>query len=89
MHKVDLLHPGTYLSTIQADDVILDGHSQVCPGMPKYRPSQIACMVMTVHVTCTQKALRRHENSFTVLILLCKNNLNLPISHTDNYPLKK
>ena len=38
-----------------------------------------------VHVT----ALRVHENSCTVLIPLCKNNLNLPISHTDHYALRK
>ena len=28
-----------------------------------------------------QMALRVHENSYTLLITLCKNNLNLPISH--------
>ena len=41
------------------------------------RPSQIACTVKTVRVTCTQKKLHAHENSCTVLISLCKNNLNL------------
>ena len=25
----------TYLLTLQIDDVSLDGHGQVCPGMPK------------------------------------------------------
>ena len=45
------------------------------------RPSQIVCKVTTVTVTCMQAAFRVHEYSFTVLILLCKNNLksaNLP-----------
>ena len=42
------------------------------------RLSQIACMVMTMHVTCTQTVLHVHENSCTVLIPLCENNLNLP-----------
>ena len=42
-----------------------------------------------VHVTCTQTVLRVHENSCTVLIPLCKNNLNLPISHKDHYALRK
>ena len=32
---------------------------------------------MTVHVTCMQTALRVHKNLCTVLIPLCKNNLNL------------
>ena len=50
----------------------------------RYRPSQIACTVTTVHITCTQRALRVHENVFTVLITLCKNNLNLPISLKDH-----
>ena len=55
----------------------------------KDRPSQSACTVMTVHITCTVTALRVHENSCTVLIPRCKNNLNLPISHTDHYALRK
>ena len=54
-----------------------------------HRPSQIACTVTIVHVTCTQKAFHVHENSCTVLIPLCKNNLNLPIHHTDNCTLWK
>ena len=57
------------------------------------RPSQIACTVTTATVTvtvkCTQAALRGHKNSCTVLIPLCKNNFNLPISHTDHYALRK
>ena len=43
------------------------------------RPSQIACMVTTVHVTCMETVLHVHENLCTVLIPLCKNNLNLTI----------
>ena len=43
-----------------------------------YRPSPIACTLTTVYVTCTQTVLHVHENSYTVLISLCKNNLNLP-----------
>ena len=31
----------------------------------------------------------RHENSCTVLIPLCKNNLNMQISHIDHYALRK
>ena len=30
-YKVDSLHVGTYLSTLQIDDVILDGRGQQCP----------------------------------------------------------
>ena len=33
--------------------------------------------------------LRVHENSCTVLIPLCIKNLDLPISHTNHYPLRK
>ena len=29
------MHAGTYLLTLQIDDVILDGCGQACPGMPK------------------------------------------------------
>ena len=43
------------------------------------RPSQIVCTVTTMNVTCTQAALRVHENPCTVLILLCWNYLNLPV----------
>ena len=53
------------------------------------RPSQIACMFTTVYVTCMSKVLRVHEKSCTVLILLWKNNLNLPISHSDHYALRE
>ena len=42
-------------------------------------PSQIACIVTTVYVTCTQNALHIHEHLCRVLIPPCKNNLNLPI----------
>ena len=45
----------------------------------KIRPSQIACTVRTMYVTCMQKALHVHQNLCTVLILLCKNNSNLPL----------
>ena len=48
------------------------------------RPSQIACTVTTVQVTCMQMALHAHENLCTVLIPLHKNDLNLPISHMDH-----
>ena len=30
-----LLNAGTYLLTLQVDDVILGGRGQSCPGMPK------------------------------------------------------
>ena len=53
------------------------------------RPSKIACTVTNVHVTCTQTALRVQGNSCTLLIPLCKNNLNLLMSHTDHYDLRK
>ena len=49
------------------------------------RSSQSACTVKSMHVACTQKAFCVHENSCTVLIPLCKNNLNLLISYTDHY----
>ena len=29
------MHAGTYVSKLQIDDVILGGHGQACPGMPK------------------------------------------------------
>ena len=66
--------------------------SLIIDKLPMYiieevRPSQIACKVITVYVTCTQTALCVHENSCTVLIPLRKNNLYLPISHTDHYAL--
>ena len=49
--------------------------------MKKHRSSQIAWTVVTVHVhiTCMQKVLHEHENPCTLLIPLCKNNLNLPM----------
>ena len=53
------------------------------------RPSQIGCTVTTMHVTYRQTALGVHENSCTLLIPLCKNNLNLPIHHKDYYALRK
>ena len=43
------------------------------------RPSQIACTVKTLHVTRTQTALHVHKSLCTILIPLCKSNLNLPI----------
>ena len=36
------------------------------------RSSQIACMVMSMHVTCTQTVLHVHENSCTALIPMRK-----------------
>ena len=41
------------------------------------RPSQIVCKVMTMYKTCLQMMLGIHEYLCTVLIPLCKNNLNL------------
>ena len=41
------------------------------------RPSQIKCMVTTMHIMCMQMMLHVHENSWMVLIHPCKNNLNL------------
>ena len=49
------------------------------------RPSQTACTVTILHITYTQTAFHVHENSCTVLVPLCKNNLNLPTPHTDHY----
>ena len=43
-----------------------------------HMPSQIACTVANVHVTCMPKAFHVHENLCMLLIPLCKNNLNLP-----------
>ena len=36
-YKVDFLHAGSYLLKLQIDDVILGGHGQAYPGMPKDR----------------------------------------------------
>ena len=55
----------------------------------KDRLSQFACTVTTMHIMCTQRALHVHENLCMVLIPLCKNDLNLSISHTDHYALKQ
>ena len=48
------------------------------PYLPtnRHRNSQITWTVVTVHVTCTQTALRVHENPCTALIPLYKNNFN-------------
>ena len=43
------------------------------------RLSQVACIILTVWVTCTQTALRVRKNSCAVLIPLCKNNFKLPM----------
>ena len=48
------------------------------------RPSLIAC-----RITCMQTLLRVHENFCTILIPLCKNNLNLRVSHKDHYTFRK
>ena len=42
-----------------------------------------------LYVTCMQMVLCIHKNLCTVSISPCKNNLNLPISHTDHYALRK
>ena len=58
--------------------------------LPTFRSSQIACTVITLHTMCTQMGFCVIENLCTVLLIpLCKNNLNLPISHTDHYALRK
>ena len=41
-----------------------------------HRLSQIAFMVMNMYITCMETVLQVHENSCTVLIPLCKSNLN-------------
>ena len=51
------------------------------------RPSQIACTVTTVHITCTQTALRVHKNSCTLFISLFKNRLNPIFANTPHRPL--
>ena len=51
-------------------------------------PSQIACMVTTVHVTSMQTTLHVHENACTVLIENTTENYLLP-AHTDHYALRK
>ena len=43
------------------------------------RPSQIACTVTTMHVTCMQTTLHVDENFCTLLIPISKNNLNMPM----------
>ena len=40
-------------------------------------------------LTCMQETLCVHKKLCTVLIPLCKNNLKLPMSHTDPYALRK
>ena len=55
--------------------------------MSNNRPSEITHMV--TNVTCRQTVLHKHKNFCTLLIPLCKNNLNLAISHTDHYTLRK
>ena len=52
------------------------------------RPSQIACTITTVHVTCMQLALHVHENACTVLIENTIENYLLA-AHTDHYALRK
>ena len=53
-----------------------------------FRLSQIACMVTTVHVTCTQLTLHLRENASTVLIENTFEIYLLP-PHTDHYALRK
>ena len=53
------------------------------------RPSQIACMVVTMHIMCGQSMLHVRKNLCTVLIPLSKNNLNLPLLHTDHSASRK
>ena len=50
------------------------------------RASQIVCTVLTVHLTYMQKVLKIHAQYW---FLLCKNSLNLLISHTNHYALRK
>ena len=64
---------------------MINYHKIKVANMAIIRPSQNACTITTMHVTCTQTALRRHEKSCTVVIPLFKNNLNLPVSHADHY----
>ena len=56
-------------------------HSPVLLQNKKFlcRPSQVACMAMTINITYTQAMLHVHENLWTVLIPLYQNYLNLPI----------
>ena len=49
--------------------------------------SQIACTVMTMHITCMQTALHAHKNLCTVLIENTIENYLSP-AHTDHYTLK-
>ena len=35
MYTVDFLYAGTYLLKLQINNVILGGHDQLCPFMPK------------------------------------------------------
>ena len=67
------------------DMFMINYHNIKVANMAIIRPSQIACTITTMHLTCTQTALRGHEKSCTVVIPLFKNNLNLPVSHADHY----
>ena len=52
------------------------------------RPSQIACMVTTMHVACIQTVLHIHKSSCPILIENTIENYLLP-AHTDYYGLRK
>ena len=55
--------------------------------LPTTWPLQILCTVTTVHVMCTQIASYMHKNLCTLLIPLCKNNLNLPMCSSFFLPM--
>ena len=44
--------------------------------LPSLRPSQIACTVTTLHITCMQTVLHAHKNLCTLLIPLCQKYLS-------------
>ena len=53
-------------------------NQKLCIRTKKFRPSQTACTVTTIYVTCMQMMLHMYRNLCTALIPpLCKNNLNL------------
>ena len=53
------------------------------------RYKQITVNCRNLHETSKQTAFSVPQNLCMVLIPLCKNNLNMLISHTDHYALRK
>ena len=75
-------------SNVSSNDFKSESHIYGVVSSAKFRPSQIACKVMTVHLMPTQTVLHVHENLCTVLIKTTIENYLLP-AHTDHYVLRK